>query len=259
PGPAIPVWQFWSGQYMDIPDHLPKGNRLVVAVDGPAGAGKGAVCRAAAARCRLAYLETGALYRAMGLLAEREQLTTPPALARRAADMPFAYRATGDGQFRAWLADEDVTMLLRSETIGQSASRIAALPAVRTALLAFQRRYAPGQHLILDGRDVGTVVWPDADLKIFLTASLEERAQRRVRELQGTEKYVNFAEVYAAMGERDQRDAGRADAPLKPAADAILVDTTRLTLAESIDQVVQLIKNTLKKTDFACSESGIGA
>lgn len=239
------------------PSPIPKGNRLVFAVDGPAGAGKGAVCRAVASYCHLAYLETGALYRALGLLAIQEQLTDPHLLAERAARMPFAYRALGGAVFRAFLGKEDVTDALRSETVGQAASRVATIPSVRSALLAFQRLYGAGQHLILDGRDVGTVVWPDADLKIYLTASLEERANRRVRELQGVGKNASFPEIYAAMAERDQRDAGRADAPLKPAPDAIQLDTTQLTLTQSIDQVTQLIKNSLKKADFGCTESTI--
>ncbi|MEO5354142.1 MAG: (d)CMP kinase [Magnetococcus sp. XQGC-1] len=236
-------------------DWIPKGDRLVVAVDGPAGAGKGAVCRAAAVRCGLAYLETGAIYRALGKLALQEGLTDSDDLARRAAEMPFAYRAVGGGLFRAFLGEEDVTDALRGEAIGQAASKVAAIPAVRSALLAFQRYYGHGRHLILDGRDVGTVVWPDADLKIYLTASLEERANRRLRELRGLGKNVVFEDIYADMKERDARDAGRADAPLRAAADAVQVDTTRLTLAESIDHVVQLIKNSLKKADFECSES----
>ncbi|MBF0162048.1 MAG: (d)CMP kinase [Magnetococcales bacterium] len=241
------------------PFRIPKGDRWVVAVDGPAGAGKGAVCRAAAEQCQLAYLETGALYRALGLLALQEQIAEPQALAERAATLPFAYQAVGNGRFRAILAGADVTDALRGEAIGQAASRIAAIPAVRAALLDFQRLYGQGHNLILDGRDVGTVVWPDADLKIYLTASLEERAQRRLRELHETGKNANFAEIYAAMAERDQRDAGRADAPLKPAVDAVQLDTTRLTLAQSIDHVLQLIKNSLKKADFACSESTVGS
>mgnify|MGYP001178115735 CR=1 FL=1 len=240
-------------------DWIAKGNRLVVAVDGPAGAGKGAVCRAAAVQCRLAYLETGAIYRALGMLALQEGLVDAVDLARRATEMPFAYRAVGDGLFRAFLGAEDVTDALRGEAIGQAASRVAAIPSVRSALLAFQRYYGHGQHLILDGRDVGTVVWPDADLKIYLTASLEERANRRLRELQGLGKNVDFSDIYADMRQRDARDTGRADAPLKPAVDAIQVDTTRLTLAQSIDHVVQLIKNTLKKADFGCSESTIAS
>ncbi|MEO5341611.1 MAG: (d)CMP kinase [Magnetococcus sp. MYC-9] len=240
-------------------EQIAKGNRFVVAVDGPAGAGKGAVCRAAASQCRLAYLETGAIYRALALLSLREAVEQPQILAERAASMPFAYQAMGNGLFRAFLADEDVTDALRGETVGQAASRIAAIPTVRTALLAFQRLYGQGHHLILDGRDVGTAVWPDADLKIFLTASLEERAKRRVLELQEAGKNASFPEIYAAMAERDQRDAGRVAAPLRAAPDAITVDTTRLTLEQSVDQVLQLVKNSLNKANFACSESAVGS
>jgi cytidylate kinase len=232
-----------------------KGNRIVVAVDGPAGAGKGAVCRAVASQLQLAYLETGAIYRALGLLTLREGVQEETAIVARAASMPFSYRATGTGQFAAFLAEEEVTTALRDESIGQAASRIAAIPAVRQALLDFQRRYGSPHHVILDGRDVGTIVWPDADLKIFLTASLQERAARRVRELQETGKNANFTEIYAAMAERDQRDAGRSAAPLKPAEDAVLVDTTTLTLAESVDRVLHLIKNTLNQAGFTCRES----
>ncbi|MBF0584464.1 MAG: (d)CMP kinase [Magnetococcales bacterium] len=237
---------------------IAKGNRFVVAVDGPAGAGKGAVCRAAASQCQLAYLETGALYRALGLLTLQEGLNDPENLASQAARMDFSYHNMGDGIFRAFLGSDDVTDALRNETVGQAASRIAAMPAVRSALLAFQRQYGAGKNLILDGRDVGTVVWPDADLKIYLTASLEERANRRLRELEIAGKNTSFSEIYDAMAERDQRDAGRADAPLKPAPDAILLDTTELTLTQSINQVVQLIKNSLKKADFECTESTHG-
>ncbi|MBF0097202.1 MAG: (d)CMP kinase [Magnetococcales bacterium] len=236
-------------------EKIAKGNRVVIAVDGPAGAGKGAVCRAVASQLQLAYLETGAIYRALGLLALREGLQEDAAVVARATSMPFTYRSMGNGQFAAYLAEEEVTAALRAEAIGQSASRIAAIPAVRQALLAFQRHYGGVQHVILDGRDVGTIVWPDADLKIFLTASLQERAERRVRELQETGKNANFTEIYAAMAERDQRDAGRSAAPLKPAADAVLVDTTTLTLAESIDRVLHLIKNTLNQAGFTCRES----
>ncbi len=239
-------------------DRVAKGNRVVIAVDGPAGAGKGAVCRAVARELGLAYLETGAIYRALGLLTVREALADAQIVAR-ATSMPFAYRAQDGGNFRAWLADEDVTEALRAETIGQAASRIAAMPAVRQALLSFQRLYGGQSHLILDGRDVGTIVWPDADLKIFLTASLQERASRRVRELQGMGKNASFSEVYAAMAERDHRDAGRSTAPLQAAEDAVLVDTTTLTLEESIKQVLHLVKNTLNQAEFTCRESLAGS
>ncbi|MBF0294032.1 MAG: (d)CMP kinase [Magnetococcales bacterium] len=218
-----------------------KGNRRVVAVDGPAGAGKGAVCRAAAARFGLAYLETGALYRAVGLLSLRAGIGDPDALAAAAGEMPFAFRPVQDGEYAAFLGDEEVTLALRAEEVGQAASRVAALPGVRRALLGFQRRYGAGRDAILDGRDVGSVVWPDADLKIFLTASLEARAKRRALELQARGETVILHDLIARMQERDQRDAERDHAPMCAAPGAILVDTSSLTLAQSRERVNNLI------------------
>lgn len=223
------------------PAEIPKGNRLVVAVDGPAGAGKGAVCRAVAAQFNLAYLETGVLYRALGLLALREKNSHPQKLTQWAVEMPFVFQAVGQDSastlWRAFLGGEDVTDELREESVGQAASKVAAIPTVRSALLAFQRCYGGAQNIILDGRDVGTLVWPDADLKLYLTASLEERAKRRALELQERGEGVNLSEVCARMAERDKRDTERAHAPLRPARDAIQVDTTLMTLAHSIQVV----------------------
>ncbi|MEO5334616.1 MAG: (d)CMP kinase [Magnetococcus sp. YQC-5] len=225
-----------------------KANRLVVAVDGPAGAGKGAVCRAAAARFGLTYLETGALYRAVGLFSIRQGIVTPEALAEVAAVMPFAFRNMGEGRYGAFLGAEEVTLALRAEEVGQAASRIAALPGVRKALHGFQRRYGEGANLILDGRDVGSVIWPDADLKIFLTASLEERAKRRALELQARGEAVNLRELITRMLERDTSDASRTHAPMEPAAGSVVVDTTELTLAQSQETVNQLIAGLLNRS-----------
>lgn len=239
------------------PTHIPKGPRLVIAVDGPAGAGKGAVCRAVAARFDLAYLETGALYRALGLLALRENTDDPKQLAHWAENMSFSYAPQTDKNastaWRAFLDGADVTDNLREEAVGQSASYIATLPAVRTALLAFQRRYGGEKPAILDGRDVGSVVWPDADLKIYLTASLKERARRRAFELQERGENANLPEIHARMAERDRRDMERSHAPLKPAPDAIQVDNTRMTLAETIQVVASHIE--AKRTSNALKRS----
>ncbi|MBF0179049.1 MAG: (d)CMP kinase [Magnetococcales bacterium] len=220
---------------------IAKGNRRVVAVDGPAGAGKGAVCRGAASRFGLAYLETGALYRAVGLISLRSGIGNPDALTRAAGEMPFAFRPVGGGEYAAFLGDEEVTLALRAEEVGQAGSRVAAMPGVRRALLGFQRRYGQDRDTILDGRDVGSVVWPDADLKIFLTASLEERAKRRALELQARGETVIVENLIARMLERDQRDAERDHAPMCAAPGAILVDTTSLTLAQSREKVNNLI------------------
>lgn len=216
-------------------------SRLIVAVDGPAGAGKGTVCRAVAHRFAMAYLDTGALYRAVGLHALDLGREEPEELAAWAAAMPLTFRDDGQGGFLAWLGEEEISRRLRQEKAGDAASRVSALPPVRQALLAFQRHYGEPGAAILDGRDVGTVVWPDAPLKIFLTADLDERAKRRAFELQERGEVANFQEIRARMAERDARDAGRAHAPLRPAPDAVLVDTTGLSIPECVLKVSQLV------------------
>lgn len=215
---------------------------LVVAVDGPAGAGKGTICRAVASHFGWRYLDTGSLYRAVGLIARREGVEEPEALAQRAAAMPFAFRPVGRGEYRAYLGEEDVSLALRDEAVGEAASRVAAMPRVRQALLAFQRAYGREGGVILDGRDVGSVVFPDAPMKIFVTATLDERARRRALELQQRGETVNFREVRAKMAERDARDAGRAHAPLTAAPDAVVLDTTGLTPPECVQRVIELVQ-----------------
>ncbi|MBF0155308.1 MAG: (d)CMP kinase [Magnetococcales bacterium] len=223
-------------------------SRTVVAVDGPAGAGKGAVCRAVAGRFGLAYLETGSIYRAVGLLALRQGLTDPDAVAAAAATMKFTFRRVEASIYQAFLDEENVTTALRQEEVGIAASWYAALPQVRAALLQFQRHYGAPGAAILDGRDVGTVVHPHATLKIFLTASLDERAKRRFQELQQAGEAVNFQKILAQMAERDARDSGRTHGPLVPAANAVRIDTTHLTLEQSIDRVVGLVGEVLTQS-----------
>ena len=230
---------------------IPKGNRRVIAIDGPAGAGKGAICRAVAAQFDLTYLETGALYRVLALLSLQSGIHDPQLLADMAITMPFVFRSSSaDPSATVWYAflnGKNITDQLRQELVGQTASQIAAIPAVRTALLSFQRHYGAGKNIILDGRDVGTMVWPDADLKIYLTASLEERAKRRALELQERGEDVNLPEIHASMAERDKRDTERTHAPLKPASDAILVDTTEMSLLQSIQVVASLVEATVQR------------
>ncbi|MBF0455639.1 MAG: (d)CMP kinase [Magnetococcales bacterium] len=218
-----------------------KGSRYVVAVDGPAGAGKGAVCRAVAQRYGFSYLDTGSIYRAVALLSLNNPLSDQEALGCLAAQMPFEFRAVEGAGFRAFLGGEDVTVALREERVGLRASQVAAVPQVRQALLTFQRRYGGSQNIILDGRDTGSVVWPDADLKIFLTASLDERAKRRALELQQKGETVSFHKIRERIAQRDEQDSSRAHAPLAPAPDARRVDTTLLTLEQSIDRVADLV------------------
>jgi cytidylate kinase len=193
---------------------------LIIALDGPAAAGKGTLARALAAEFDLAYLDTGSLYRATGVaVLQAGQDPADPAAAEAAAK-------TLD---LAKIRPEDV----RSEAAGEAASKVAAIPAVRAVLLAFQRRFAhtpPGgkKGAVLDGRDIGTVVCPEADVKIFVTASLEERSRRRVKELRDKGETVIEARVFADMAARDARDQGRGVAPLKPADDAFVLDTSGL-------------------------------
>ncbi len=215
-------------------------SRVVIAVDGPAGAGKGAVCRALAGHYELAYLDTGSIYRAVALLSLRLDTLDSEKLAEAAGGMDYTFRDLGAGQFGAFLDGEDVTAELRQEATGARASQVAALLEVRQALLGFQRAYGDGKSVVLDGRDVGSVVFPEADLKLFLTASLEERARRRALELQQKGEAVSVQQICARMAERDARDSGRSHAPLLAAADAVEVDTTHLTLEESIERVIRL-------------------
>ncbi|MEG3638253.1 (d)CMP kinase [Magnetococcus sp. PR-3] len=216
-------------------------NRMRLAVDGPAGAGKGTICRAIANRFELAYLDTGAIYRAVGLHALDTNNRDEAALAQWATAMDFRFEVDNQGQARAYLDNQEVTARLRDEKVGESASHVAAMPSVRRALLDFQRNYGNPQSVILDGRDVGTVVLPDADLKVFLTASLEARAERRTLELQAKGESVSIGEIRSRIEERDARDRNRATAPLAAAPDAQTVDTTYLSQTESIETVARLV------------------
>lgn len=227
----------------------PPNRRMVVAVDGPGGAGKGSVCRAVARRFDFAYLDTGLLYRAVALLAIRREITDPAQWTALAATLPLELRPAEDGDaYLAFLDQEEVTQALRAEVVGDTASRLATQPDLRLALLDLQRRFGEPAPLILDGRDTGTIVWPDADLKIFLTASLESRAKRRVKELQERGENANLDRIRFHLAERDQRDSERAHAPLLPASDAIVIDTSFMTLAQSTDCVIQLVADQLALT-----------
>ncbi|MEO5368215.1 MAG: (d)CMP kinase [Magnetococcus sp. WYHC-3] len=228
-----------------ITDIYPKGQRRVIVLDGPAGSGKGTVAKAIAERFDLAYLDTGALYRAVGLLALRRGLESAAELEQATLQMQFSFQRVAPGRFEARLGDEAVTAALRDELTGEMASRVAAFPEVRAALLGFQRRSGAPRSVVMDGRDLGTTVWPDADLKIFITADPEERARRRALELQDKKKTVSFQEVREQMLLRDQRDSQRKASPLRPAPDAVVVDNTRMSVQQSIDHVAMLVDRLL--------------
>ncbi|TDO13995.1 (d)CMP kinase [Halomonas ventosae] len=214
----------------------------VLAIDGPGGAGKGTISRLVAARLGWHLLDSGALYRLTALAAVKHELPLDdePALARVAADLDVVFVADNTTT-RVLLEGEDATTAIRTEQVGDAASRVAALPAVRQALLQRQRDFRQAPGLVADGRDMGTVVFTDASLKIFLTASAEERARRRHLQLREAGVDASLSSLLKEIQARDARDMQRSVAPLKPAIDAIMLDTTRLTIPEVVDQLTELL------------------
>lgn len=213
-----------------------------VAIDGPAGAGKSTIAKAAAQTLNFVYVDTGAIYRTVGLAAmkngyeanDREKVVAM--LPSLVIDMRYV-----DGVQRMFLNEEDVSEEIRTPEASHYASNVAAMPEVRAFLMDMQRRMAVQYDVLMDGRDIGTVVLPNADLKIFLTASAEERARRRFAQLQEKGTDLTFEQVLAEIIERDKRDMERETAPLKQADDAILLDTSSLTQEQSIQSVIDLI------------------
>lgn len=213
----------------------------VIAVDGPSGTGKGTISSLLAERLGWHLLDSGALYRLVALAAERAGAAgdDDTALARLADGMGLEFiRGEAERPIRALLEGEDVTDAIRAEAISRLASRVAARPAVRQALLARQRAARRPPGLIADGRDMGTVVFPDAPLKLFLTASPGERARRRYKQLKDKGIGVNLRQLSAELAERDARDSGRDISPLKPAPDAIVIDTTDIDVEAVMERVL---------------------
>lgn len=206
----------------------------VITIDGPGGSGKGTVAGILAKKLGWHLLDSGALYRLLALAASQQQLafSANEQLLALAKNLPVQFL-----QDQVLLAGEDVSLTIRTEQVGGLASQVAAIPEVRTALLQRQYDFRQPPGLVCDGRDMGTVVFPSAELKVFLTASVEERAQRRYLQLKAKGEEVKLASLLQEIRERDERDMGRATAPLKPAPDALILDSTQL----SIEQVVQRI------------------
>lgn len=219
-----------------------KPGARIITVDGPSGSGKGTVSRSVAHALGWHFLDSGALYRLAALAAERLRLDPRDAIAhaRAAASMDVKFQAGPDGSERVLLEGDDVTDVLRNETTGNAASRVAAIPEVRTALVDRQRRFAQAPGLVADGRDMGSVIFPEAGLKIFLTASPEERARRRYKQLKDKGLDVSLPALSREIAERDARDTGRAVAPLEAAADAIQVDSTGLEVGEVVARILRL-------------------
>ncbi len=215
----------------------------VIAIDGPSASGKGTIAARVAAALGFHVLESGALYRLVALASVRSQTspTDEPALARIAAGLDVVFQ---DGKIV--LSKEDVTEDLRAEAIGNRASAVAALPALRAALLDRQRAFRQSPGLVADGRDMGTVVFPDATLKVFLTASVQVRAERRYKQLNGKGNHANLASLSRDLAERDERDAKRAAAPLAPAPDAVQLDSSDLSVEEVVATVLKLARGKLE-------------
>jgi len=220
---------------------------LVIAIDGPAGAGKSAAARGLARRLGLPYLDTGAMYRAVALAAWRRGIRAPLGLDDEATVVELAeqarieFRGAPEGP-RVILDGEDVSDQLRRPEISHLASVVSAIPGVRRALVARQRELAAAGGGVVEGRDIGTVVFPEAPVKVFLTASPEVRARRRFEELRGKGVAVEWASVVEEQRRRDERDATRADSPLRPAADAVVLDTSAMSLAEVVEELEAIVR-----------------
>jgi len=207
--------------------------RLVVAVDGPAGAGKSTASRALAGRLGYAYVDTGAMYRAVGVIAHERgiSLDDDDALAGLVAGLRFELRDRGEGLA---VDDRDVSAAIRRADAAELASRVSTRAVVRERLVALQRALGGGGGVVMEGRDIGTVVFPAADVKLYLTADPAERARRRAAELRARGEPVDESGLAREIAARDRRDSARAHSPLRPAADALQLDTTGLTLAEVV-------------------------
>ena len=219
-----------------------------IAIDGPSGAGKSTLARQMAKELGFLYVDTGAIYRTVALHAQRQGVNpgdreaVAPLLGTLSIRMDYGE----DGMQRMYLGEEDVSDAIRVHAVSQCASQVAAIPAVRDFLLEYQRKLAREHNVVMDGRDIGTVVLPDADVKIFLTASAEIRAKRRLLELQQRGQQTDYATILHDVEQRDEQDRTRAIAPLCQAEDAVLVDTSQLNLEESLQAMLKIAGEWLK-------------
>lgn len=217
-------------------------NVKIITIDGPSGSGKGTISRILAEQLGFHYLDSGALYRLLGLVAVRHgiEISINADLTQLAKNMDVSFQTKADGHNIVLLEGEDVTNELRTEETGALASRVAENPRVRSALLERQHQFARLPGLVADGRDMGTKVFPEAQLKIFLTASIEERASRRYKQLLEKGENVKLRALEEQVRSRDERDMNRKTSPLAVATDAVEVDSSDLTIQEAVDRVQNL-------------------
>ena len=220
----------------------------VLAIDGPGGAGKGTICQLVAKKLGWHLLDSGALYRLTALAASKHgvELDNEDSVAVLAKHLDVQFIPQDEGLVHTILEGEDVSTDIRTEQVGSMASKVASLPAVRQALLERQRDFAQAPGVVADGRDMGTVVFPDAPVKIYLTASAEERAKRRFLQMQEKGVDSDIEEILRDIQERDDRDMNREIAPLKPAVDSLVVESTNM----SIEQVLDVVMTELKRADL---------
>ncbi|HEY2633271.1 MAG TPA: (d)CMP kinase [Steroidobacteraceae bacterium] len=221
----------------------------VMTIDGPSGSGKGTVSRAAARALGWGLLDSGALYRLVALAGRQAgiALDDAPGLARLAESARLGFGSGSTGEEVVWLDGQDVTRAIRTEEAGNDASKVAAIPQVRAALLERQRRFAAPPGLVADGRDMGTVVFPGAEVKIFLTASAAERALRRYKQLKEKGVAANLAALSLEIAERDLRDSTRTASPLVASADAVLLDTTGMSVDTVVERVLEVARGRLSR------------
>lgn len=221
---------------------------FTMAIDGPAGAGKSTVARAVARELDVVYLDTGAMYRAVGLYMLRNGIDpkNPQEVADRVSEAKVDIRYEG-GEQRVYLAGEDVSIAIRENEVSSAASAVSAVPAVREILVRRQQEMAKEQSVVMDGRDIGTHVLPNATLKVYLTATVEERARRRFMELQARGKEVPYEQLLEEINQRDWDDSHREASPLRQAEDAILLDSSEMNREEVIEKVLSLARERMER------------
>jgi cytidylate kinase len=220
------------------------GKKLTVAIDGPVGSGKSTVAKLVAAELGYMHIDTGAMYRAVALLAHRRNISYSDAhaLGRIAKSAKMSFLRVGADQ-HIFVDGEDIEAEIRTPEMSQASSVVSALPEVRAALVEKQREMGRSGGVVMEGRDIGTVVLPWAEVKVFLTASPEERARRRTIQLREQGVKVDYKQVLAELNARDERDSSRDLAPLKPAPDSVVVDSTHMSLGEVVDKIVELVRS----------------